>query len=117
MKPLKVKSLCWILLLWQPYSCSWSIEHVCITITNSPFSQERLQIVIVWGQCMGLYPEGFVREYVKINILSFLCDILTRLSSLRITDKYILHTINWLPYGTTFLREFNFFDRRYITEQ
>ena len=30
-KPLKVNSLCWRLLLWQAYCCSCSIEHVCIS--------------------------------------------------------------------------------------
>ena len=56
---------------------------------------------------------SFLREYAKINIHAFLCYMQNE-TELTQAYKYILHTINWLSYGTTFLREINFSDRRYF---
>ena len=39
--------------------------------TKKPFSKQRMRNVLCG--IYGLYPGGFLREYAKINIRSFLC--------------------------------------------
>ena len=83
------------------------VKRACLYIKGTRFQKNVWEMSSWLFGISGLYPEGFLREYAKINIHSFLC-YMQKETELTQTYKYILHAISWLSYGTTFLREFNF---------
>ena len=89
------------------------VKRACLYIKGTRFQKNVWEMSSWLFRISGLYPEGFLREYAKINIHSFLC-YMQKETELTQTYKYILHTISWLSYGATFLREFNFWDRRFF---
>ena len=82
------------------------LNRTCLHIKRTRFPKK------VWKMSLsgiyGLYPGGFLREYAKINIHSFLCCMQNE-TELTQNYKSNLHSINYLSHGTTFLREFTFF--------